>query len=265
MSNPAETYESYMAPALFAPWASHLIEAANPQSDERVLDLACGTGIVARQVASRIGPNGSIVGLDLNPNMLTVARAAAQREGLTIEWHEGRAEKLPFPDGSFDLVLCQFALMFFTDRQAALAEMHRVMANGGHVWLSVWQGLDQHPFYQKLHEVIQQRLGMSCLQDIFALGETAALRTLLTDAGFQQIEIEPVSMTARFPDPEGFLAGEIALDTAAIPSMQHLDAQARQAITAAIGDDLEEALREVTEDDYVVIPFHALIARGERR
>lgn len=264
MSNPAETYESYMVPTLFAPWASCLIQSANPQPGERVLDVATGTGIVARRVAPRVGSKGKVIGLDLNPNMLTVARAAAEREGLAIEWHEGRAEQLLFPDGSFDLVLCQFALMFFADRLAALAEMQRVLTKGGRVSLSVWQGLKRHPFYQTLDEVIQQRLGMSGVQDIFALGDADELRTLLTEAGFEHVGIEPVSLTARFPDPEGFLAGEIEVDTAAIPSMQHLDTQARQALTAAIREDMEAPLHEVTEDDHVVLPFHAHIARAER-
>ncbi len=262
MSNPAESYESYMVPTLFAPWASHLVQSANPQPGERVLDLACGTGIVARYVAPWLGAKGAVTGLDLNPHMLAVARAAAERQGLAVEWREGRAEQLPFPDGSFDLVLCQFALMFFADRPTALAEIHRVLKNGGRLWLNVWQGLDRHPFYQRLHNVIQQRLGMSALQDIFALGEADRLRTLLAGAGFERVEIEPVSLTARFPDPAGFLAGEIDLDTAAIPSMQGLDDQARQAIIAAIGEDMKAPLREVTQDDHVVIQFHAYVAHA---
>jgi ubiquinone/menaquinone biosynthesis C-methylase UbiE len=264
MSNPAETYENYMGPSLFAPWAMRLVQSADPKPGERVLDVACGTGIVARRVALHVESNGKIIGLDLNPHMLTVARAAAKREGLAIEWHEGRAEKLPFPDGAFDLALCQFALMFFDDRRAALAETHRVLADGGRVLLSVWQGIERHPFYQTLHKAIQARLGMSGVQDIFALGRADELRGMLTDAGFQHVEINEVSMTARFPDPEGFLAVEIDVDTAAIPSMQHLDAQARLAIAAAIHDDMKAALRDVTKDDHVVIPFHAQIARAER-
>lgn len=265
MSNPAETYESYMMPTLFGPWASRLVQSANPRPGERVLDVACGTGVVARQVASRIGPKGTIVGLDLNPKMLAVARTMAKRDGLAIDWQEGRAESLRFPDSSFELVLCQFALMFFTDLRASLAEMCRVLSQGGRVFLSVWQGLERHPFYQTLHEVIRKRVGMSGVQDIFSLGDAGKLRTLLTDAGLQRVEVEPMSMTARFPDPEGFLAGEIDVDTAAIPAMQHLDDGARRAITEAIRDDMEARLREATEGDYVVIPFHAHIARAERR
>jgi ubiquinone/menaquinone biosynthesis C-methylase UbiE len=263
-SNPAETYESYMVPTLFAPWASCLVRSAKPQPGERVLDVGCGTGIVARYVAPLAGPNGEVVGLDLNPNMLAVARATAEQERLAIDWQEGRAEALPFPDGRFDLVLCQFALMFFADRRAALGEMHRVLTDGGRVGLSVWQGLDRHPFYRALHEAIERRLGISGVREIFALGDADGLRTLLKDAGFRNVAVEPVSITARFPNPAGFLAGEIDVDTAAIPSMQHLDARGRRQITAAIRGDLAGPLREATEGGHVVIPFHAHVARAAR-
>jgi ubiquinone/menaquinone biosynthesis C-methylase UbiE len=261
-SNPAETYESYMVPVLFAPWGEQLLQRAGLAAGERVLDVACGTGVVARNAARRAA--GSVCGLDLNPDMLAVARAAAEREALAIEWREGRAEALPYPDASFDLVLCQFALMFFTDRGAALAEMYRVLAPGGRLALSVWQGLDRHPFYATLHRAIERRLGVSSLADIFALGDADALRGLLRAAGFREIELEAASMTARFPDPDGFLAGEIDVDTAAIPAMQRLDASARRQMADAIRQDVAGALRELTHDDHVVIPFHALLARARR-
>jgi ubiquinone/menaquinone biosynthesis C-methylase UbiE len=263
-SNPAETYERFMVPTLFAPWAARLVQAADPRPGDRVLDVGCGTGIVARLVAPAAGANGKVVALDLNPHMLEVARSAAARDDVDIEWHEGRAEQLPFPDGSFDLVLSQFALMFFADRRAALAEMRRVLRADGRAALAVWQSLDRHPFYQTLHNVIEQRLGMSGVQEIFALGNCDELRALLTDAGFRNVAIEPVSITARFPNPEGFLAGEIDVDTAAIPSMQHLEAPARREITAAIGEAMADSLREVTEGDQVVLPFHAFIVRAGR-
>jgi ubiquinone/menaquinone biosynthesis C-methylase UbiE len=262
-SNPAEIYESYMVPTLFGPWASRLIEFGKPAVGERVLDVGCGTGVVARRVAPVVGATGTVAGIDLSPDMLAVARSAAAREEVAVEWHQGQAEALPFPDGSFDLLLCQYALMFFADRQAALREMQRVLVDDG-LALSVWQGLACHPFYETLHDTISRRLGMSGVQEIFALGDSDGLRRLLIDAGFQRVELAPVSMTARFPDPEGFLAGEIAVDTAAIPSMQALDAQARQEIVAAIRTDMEGPLREVTQGDHVVLPFHALLARAGR-
>lgn len=264
MSNPAEGYESYMVPTLFAPWAAHLIEGANPTPGERVLDLGCGTGIVARQVAARLGAKGKITGIDRSPDMLAVARTIAGHDGLNIEWHEGRAEALPFPDGSFDLVLSQFALMFFDDRPRALAEVHRVLAPGGRVSLNVWQGIERHPFYQTLDRLIERKLGVGALESIFALGEPSALRALLSAAGFQRIEIEPVSITSRFPNPEMFLAGEIEVDTAAIPAMQGLTVADRQAMVAAISEEMQGPLKEVTRDNHVVIEFHANVARAWR-
>ncbi|HLE71490.1 MAG TPA: methyltransferase domain-containing protein [Vicinamibacteria bacterium] len=259
MSNPAETYESYMVPTFFGPWAAHLIQSVDPRPGERVLDAACGTGIVARRARARVGPTGTVIGLDLNPDMLTVARASAAREGVAVEWREGRVEQLPFPDRSFDLVLCQAGLMFFADRPAALTEMRRVLTDAGRACASVLQGLDRHPFYQTLHEKIQERLGMSGVSEIFALGDSDGLRELVMAAGFRTVTVQPVTVTARFPDPDSFLAGEIDVDTAAIPSMQHLDDQARRATVAAIRDDMEAPLREAIESDYVVIPFHTWI------
>ena len=262
MPNPAEGYESYMVPTLFGPCATNLIEAADPRPGERVLDLGCGTGIVARQAASCMGATGRVTGIDLSPNMLAVAKVAAAQEGVTIEWREGNAEQLPFPESIFDLVLCQFALMFLANKAVALAEMRRVVTEDGRVLISVWQSLDRHPFYETLHEVIQQRLGMSELQDIFALGSSDQLRELAVGAGFRRVELKPFSLTARFPNPDAFIAGEIEVDTAAIPSMQHLDSQAREAMVAAITADMQSPLKEVTHDNHVVVPFHGHIVRA---
>jgi Methylase involved in ubiquinone/menaquinone biosynthesis len=194
--------------------------------------------------------------------MLAVARAAAAGEGLTIEWREGNAEELPFHDNAFDLVLCQFALMFVADKAAALSEMRWVVHGRGRGLISVWQGLDRHPFYQTLHNVIQQRLGMSALQEIFALSDADALRGLALAAGFRLVEIKPFSLTARFPNPDAFIAGEIEVDTAAIPSMQDLDSKAREAIVRAITKDMESPLKELTSDNHVVMPFHGSLIRA---
>ena len=263
MANPAEGYESYMVPTLFAPSARILIDAADPKPGERVLDVGCGTGIVAREVASCLGASAAVFAVDLSPNMLAVARAAAAQEGLTIDWREGNAEHLPFHDGTFDLVLCQFALMFVADKAVALSEMRRVVTGSGRVLISVWQGLDRHPFYQTLHNAIEHRVGMSSLQEIFALGNADDLRPLASAAGFRRVCINPFSLTARFPNPEAFIAGEIEVDTASIPSMQHLDSEAREAIVTAITRDMQSPLKDLTSENHVVIPFRGLIMTAQ--
>jgi SAM-dependent methyltransferase len=262
--NPAETYERYMVPALFAPAAEHLLAVARLRPGERVLDVGTGTGIVARLAAPNVGPTGSVAGLDASSAMLSVARAMAAKEGLTIDWDEGQAEALPYPDECFDQVLSQFALMFFADRHTALAEMRRVLVPGRRMALSVFAGIERHPFYMALDEAIARQLGSSAVGAIFALGDADALSDALVQVGLREVAIEPFSITARFPNPDGFLAGEIDVDTAAIPAMQGLDPATRRELVTAIEQDMAEPLRAVTVGDAVHLPFHLLIARACR-
>lgn len=265
MSYLAESYERFMVPSLFAPWATYLVQRANPQQGEHVLDIACGTGIVARHIAPRVGLQGIVIGLDANPDMIDMARTAAEREQIAIEWKTSSAEQLPFPDEHFDLILCQFGLMFFTDKHAALKEMYRVLKKDGRVVLSVWQGLDHHPFYQTLHEVSQQHFGKSSVQTVFSLGNANELRTVLTASGFGHVEIEPMSITAHFPQPEEFLAWEMDINPAEAPALQNLDEEARQEIMAAARQDMQSPLEEVTQENQVVLLFHAHIAQARKR
>jgi ubiquinone/menaquinone biosynthesis C-methylase UbiE len=264
MSYLAESYERFMVPGLFAPWATYLVQRANPQLGEHVLDIACGTGIVARNVASRVGSLGSVVGLDANPDMIDMARLVAEQEHTVIEWHTGTAEQLPFPDEHFDLILCQFGLMFFTNRHAALQEMHRVLRKDGRLVLSVWQGLDRHPFYQTLHDVSLRHFGKSSVETVFSLGNSNKLRKLLTNSGFRQVEIEHMSITAHFPQPEEFLAWEIDINPAEAPALQNLDKKAQHAIMAAARQDMQSPLEEVMQENQVVLPFHAHIAQARK-
>jgi SAM-dependent methyltransferase len=133
-----EIYERELVPAVFGAWAPVLVDLAQPRSGHRVVDVACGTGIVARIAAMRVGPTGAVVGIDLNPGMLSVARSAAStepRSGGPLQWQEASADKLPLADGSFDIVYCQLGLQFFADRAAALREMRRVLDTEGRLAL----------------------------------------------------------------------------------------------------------------------------------
>jgi SAM-dependent methyltransferase len=256
MSNPAETYERDMVPALFGPWASVLIRAARPQRGERILDLACGTGIVARRVAAQLGADTRISGLDLNPLMLNVARACAEREGAEIDWYEGRADTLPFAAASFDLVLCQQGLQFFPERAAALREVRRVLVSGGRVALSLWRSLEEHPFFAAFDKSVERHLGVGALAAPFSLSDADEVRALLTDAGFRDIRVERHTLTSQFV-AEGFVEMEVDVIAAAIPSVQDLRDTERRALAEAVARDMKPVINKVQDGGKLYIPLDA--------
>src|SRR5262249_12784814 len=194
----AEIYEEFFLPALFAEWSGRLIGAAKIRFGERVLDVACGTGVLGRAVADRVGDDGEVVGLDVNDGMLAVAR----RKAPGIQWKQGRAESLPFGDESFDAVLCQFGLMFFEDRAAALREMIRVARTGGRVAVAVWSSLDAAPGYADVVELLARLFGeeiADALRAPFVLGDRRELEGLCKESGIDRAEIRTVEGMARFP------------------------------------------------------------------
>src|SRR5882672_11495112 len=134
----AELYERVVARHILGPWAPLLVDAAHLAERERVLDLACGTGVVTRIAAQRAGTAGRVTGIDLNPGMISVARSLPAPDGGSVEWLEGSALAIPLPDASVDVVLCQQGLQFFIDKALSLREMRRVLARGGRLALSVW-------------------------------------------------------------------------------------------------------------------------------
>lgn len=123
----AEVYESCFVPAIFGAWAGPVADAAAITTGNKVLDVGCGTGVLAREALRRVGQKGQVVGLDLNEGMLAVAARAEPK----IRWRQGDAASLPFDDASFDVVVSQFALMYFPDRVASLSQMWRTLAPGG--------------------------------------------------------------------------------------------------------------------------------------
>jgi SAM-dependent methyltransferase len=194
----ANAYEALFVPALFRQWAPRVVDAAQIQPGQRVLDVACGTGILAREVASRTGPTGSVAGVDPSPGMLAVAKRLAP----AVEWRQGAAESLPFPDQSFDAVVSQFGLMFFTDCRQAVREMLRVLRPGGRLAVAVWDSLDNIPAYASevalLERVAGQRAA-DALRAPFVLGDRKDLATLFEDAGMASAEITTHRGTAQFP------------------------------------------------------------------
>lgn len=257
----AEAYERYLVPLFFAPGAEHLIELTRLQPGERVMDVATGTGIVARRAAARVGADGAVVGLDLNAGMLDVARKEASGIRPAIEWRQGNAADLPFADESFDVVFCQQALQFFPDRPAALREMHRVLAPRGRLGLNVLRSLAHNPAYLLLADALARHVGeeaAAMMRSPFSSLSTAELRDLVSDAGFREVRILIGIGPVRFPSAEEFVRREAASSPLAGP-LGSLDEATRQALLREVA----ERLREYTDDEGIVFPAetHLAVAR----
>jgi ubiquinone/menaquinone biosynthesis C-methylase UbiE len=204
----ADVYEEFFVPALFQEWAGRVADAAALEPGHKVLDVACGTGVLARSALDRVGPGGAVTGLDRNDGMLVVAR----RKSPGIDWRSGRAEALPFADDTFDAVVSQFGLMFFEDRVKALAEMSRVLRRGGRLAVAVWASLDRSPGYRALTALIERLFGKRIASELeapFVLGDSAALGALFARAGIVETKISTRQGSARFPSLEEWLRTEI--------------------------------------------------------
>jgi ubiquinone/menaquinone biosynthesis C-methylase UbiE len=204
----AEVYEEFFVPALFQEWTSRVADAANISSGQRILDVASGTGVLTREVAKRVGASGSVVGLDLNEGMLAVA----QRKAPEIEWQQGNAEALPFDSNSFDAVVCQFGLMFFEHRLAAIKEMVRVLRQGGCIAIAVWDSLENTPGYAAITELLERLFGdqaADAMRAPFVLGDKQVLQSLFTEAEVSSAQIKTHQGTARFPSISSWVYTDI--------------------------------------------------------
>ena len=194
----ASAYEELHVPALFEEWAVRVVDVAQVRDGDRVLDVACGTGVLARQAASRVGSRGFVAGVDPNPGMLVVA----ERLEPSVRWQEGVAESLPYDEDSFDAVVSQFGLMFFTDRGAALREMKRVLIPGGRMAVAVWESLERSEAYPIEVELLERVAGSEAAEALrapFVLGDRTELEKVFRSAGVESVDVTTHRGTARFP------------------------------------------------------------------
>ena len=205
MSNPtfeaqvaaAKAYETLFVPALFGQWASLVVEAANLVEGERVLDVACGTGVLARNAQHRTGPTGYVAGLDPSPGMLAVAKELSP----SVDWRQGAAESLPFPDASFDAVISQFGFMFM-DRDKAAHEMLRVLRPNGRLVVAVWDSTDNIPAYAAEIALLERIAGTraaDALRAPFALGDRERFAEIFRKAGASSVVMNTSKGIGQFP------------------------------------------------------------------
>jgi ubiquinone/menaquinone biosynthesis C-methylase UbiE len=249
----SQDYERIQVPAIFAPWALDLLSVAAPRRGERALDVACGTGIVARLAAPRLGAEGRLAAVDLSEGMLASARAQPLPQGAPIEWQQGDAAALPFDADSFDVVLCQQGLQHMADRAAAAREMWRVLAPGGRAIVSVfsYRG-DQELWIQ----VAGRHIGTEAaarFRGPAAHMRTAELPGLFTQAGFDPVQAETRRLSTRFPSVDVFVDAYLYGRTASV--FEHLTADQRASLLA----DARAAFAPYCSDQGLAFPQQALV------
>ncbi|MEJ8569377.1 class I SAM-dependent methyltransferase [Elongatibacter sediminis] len=254
----ARAYEDLHVPALFRQFAPEVLTAAGVGSGQRVLDVACGTGILAREAEERVGDTGVVAGLDATPGMLAVAQQLAP----SIDWRLASAESLPWADESFNTVVSQFGLMFFQDRVNAIAEMLRVLVPGGRLAVAVWDSLENSAAYPEAVALLEDMAGPAAadaLRAPFVLGDQSQLAALFTEAGVADIKVTTCQGTARFPSIRVMVEADLR---GWLPIMGvHLEDSRIEAILQAAEDVLA---RYVNNDGEVEFNAPAHIVAGAR-
>jgi ubiquinone/menaquinone biosynthesis C-methylase UbiE len=238
-----EMYEGWLVGPLFRPFAEIALEEVKLSSGDRVLDIACGTGIVARLAKERLGDAGHVVGIDVSPDMLAVARTVAPG----IDWRAGSAAALPLRENEqFDVVVCQQGLQFFPDKPAAAAQMRRAVKSSGRLAVATWRSDDEIPLFRELRRIAERHLGAIADQR-HSFGDAAALEALFRDTGFQNVRSKTITRAIRFEDGAPFAR----LNTMALVGMSAVGKtmadQERKRIVEAIIDDSAPVLQPYSD------------------
>ncbi|TNY36475.1 methyltransferase domain-containing protein [Thermomonospora catenispora] len=250
----AKAYQRYLVPPFFAPCAERLFGLVPPRRG-RVLDVACGTGVVALAVARRSGADARVTGVDSNEAMLAVARLLAGHAGTaaSVEWVRASAERLPFADRAFDLVYCQQGLQFLADAAAGVAQMRRVLRPGGRAGVAVWRGPEHHVPFHEIAAIWDEYLGHglgAVLRVPFSGPQGSALRALFQSAGFTDVRLRIAIIPVRFASPEAFLHEE----SLATPARAAYTAAERFTVEA-MRERIRQRLTWAVDDEGVTFPM----------
>ena len=254
----AQNYQRDFVPAIAEPVSRDLLHAANLQRGERVLDVACGTGLISRLASECVGADGSVSGIDIAPDMIEVAKSVAAPDGAKIDWRIADAATLPIPDDSVDVVLCQMALMFMDNRAAAVAEMHRVLEHSGRVVINT-PGRIQ-PVFELMERAIVEHVSTDLggfVGAVFSIDKPDELAALLRDHGFRDVSASVSTTTFRLPTPAEFLWQYINLTP-----MAALIQQSPEPSKAAMERQFVEGARAHVFDGVTVVEQPMVIATG---
>jgi ubiquinone/menaquinone biosynthesis C-methylase UbiE len=259
-----ELYQRYLVPLVTAIWATDLVDRAALQPGERALDVACGTGVVARIAAGRAGRAGRVAALDLNAGMLAVARSIPAVTGAVIEWRDGSALALQLTDAEFDVTFCQLGLQFFPDQPKALEEMRRVLVTGGRLALSVYGPIEHNPATYALSTALDRHIGLDASvvkRAEHALGDTERLRLLVAEAGFRDVAIVTERKLIHFPSPTEYVRIQLAATPLASLAARY-DAAAWRRLVDAVVEDVGAALTPYITDEGLIFPqeVHSVLA-----
>ena len=246
----AKYYDQVPAKHILGPWAPRMVEAADIRSDERVLDLACGTGVVTRAAALMLGPGGSVTGLDLNTGMLEVAKSHKNPGACALSWIQGNALDLDLPNQTFDVVLCQQGLQYFPDRLKGLRESHRVLRSGGRAVFAIWA--DAGPYNKAVRAAVAKHIDDAVAKTYLEsrdVPDADSLRTLFSDAGFAQVEVIREQIEIRLPDIRTFVLAQ----TRGTPIAENVNALSESQQTA-LANHAAEALSSFADGADVVVP-----------
>jgi ubiquinone/menaquinone biosynthesis C-methylase UbiE len=257
--NAAENYERYFVPTIGMAWATALLDAAELHPGDRVLDVACGTGVVTRLAAERVGPDGAVAGLDINPAMLAVARSVPS-SGAAIEWHEASAESLPLADGGFDVVLSSLGLQFVPDKASALREMQRVLAPDGQ--LAIATVGPTPPLFAILEQALARHVKPEAggfVRAVFSLHEPQELEKLTSGAGFRHVKVRSKALSVTLPEPADFL-WQYVHSTPLAAAVAEMDDVGR----AALERDVVAAWQSFVEDGALAFDANAVLTTARK-